>query len=322
MAHEFESGFFGGNVPAWHGLGTVIPEDVLTAVEAIELSGLGWDVELVPFYAEHGDGVVTSDEFRAVQRVTDGRILGVSSQLYKPVQNREAFAFADELVGSGDAKYHTAGALKGGRVTWMLARLHKDVLVGGMESERVRTFLLLANSFDRSRSLTAAITPIRVVCANTLQMALGGAARTWSARHREGIEGKIAEAREVLGISFRYMEEFERLANTLVTEKITTRSFEQLLGDLIPLEVEADTERSAKNRAEAREAIMGLFQNADNLGNVRGTKWAAYNAVAEYSDHHGRGRNTQNGTREEHRFARVTSDFGMKDRALALIEAV
>jgi len=318
MAHEFESGFFGGNKPAWHGLGTVIPDDVVAAGEAIKLAGLDWEVELVPLYANMPDNsadMVQVEGRYGVQRRTDGRVLGVVSERYTPVQNREAFDFLDTLTGTGEAKYHTAGALKGGRVVWLLARVPHDVMIGGMESEKVETFLLLSNSFDATRSLGVCVTPVRVVCNNTLQAALSGTARAWYLRHTGDISSRIEQAKETLGLTRRYVAEFAEVAERLLARKLTPNEFTEFVVKLLPCKT-ADIQpgdRAARNLEEARQTIIDIYRNADNLANVRGTAWAAWNAAAEFSDHR------RNFRKPENRLARIMSDFDMKDRALSLL---
>ncbi len=318
MAHEFESGFFGGNKPAWHGLGTVIPDDVVAAGEAIKLAGLDWGVELVPLYAHAPSGsaeMVRVESRYGVQRQTDGRVLGVVSDRYAPVQNREAFDFLDTLTGTGEAKYHTAGALKGGRVVWLLARIPHDVVVGGMDSEKVETFLLLSNSFDATRSLGVCVTPVRVVCANTLQAALGGTARAWYLRHTGDMAGRIEQAKKTLGLTRRYVAEFAETANRLLAQKLTPADFTNFVVKLLPYK-DSDIQpgdRAARSIDEARETIIEIYKHADNLANVRGTAWAAWNAAAEFSDHRRKFRKPEN------RLARIMSDFDLKDRALSLL---
>jgi phage/plasmid-like protein (TIGR03299 family) len=330
MSADIETMFSGGNEIPWHGQGTVIEQEVVKAAEAIQLAGLDWTVELVPLFApvvaskRSDDGNPYSElpeAYKGVQRSLDGRILGITSHKYKPVQNHEAFSFMDALVDSGEAKYETAGALGTGSVVWMLARIPRDLKIGGMESELVNNYLLLSNSFDRSRALSICVTPVRVVCRNTLQMATRAASRTWSTRHRGDMAGKMIEARETLELTFSYLDEFEVMANDLLKTEVTNKQMQNLLAKLFPVAKDADLEkdRAARNKITTRDGVMALFSNADNLANVRNTGWAAYNAVAEYSDHHRRGNTTANADADENRFKRVISDYSLKDQALAIL---
>jgi phage/plasmid-like protein (TIGR03299 family) len=329
VSAEFENGVFGANKPAWHGLGTVVEEDVLTAAQVIEyVPELGYEVELVPLVVPWNGQTLSTDRFATVR--ADGNVLGVGlSDQYTVIPNADAFAWIDGLVDTGDAKYHTAMTLREGSQAVLLAKIAREMIVGGLDSEQVDTYLVCANSFDGSMSLTTKVTPIRVVCANTLQMALDGGGREFKIRHVTTVEGRMEEARRALGLTFEYLDVFEETANELVVERFSNLQMEKLLERLIPLPVNADpqTDRSAKNKAEERAAVMAIFAQADNLANVRNTKWAALNAVAEYHDHHGkfRARGADEADAEdvrmENRLLRVANDYRMKDKALALLTA-
>lgn len=320
MADYFENGVFGGNIPAWHGLGTVVEDDVLTAEQVIEyVPELGYDVEMVPLVVPWNGQQLQSDVFATVR--SDGKVLGAGmTEKYMVVQNRDAFSFIDTLVDDGEAKYHTAGTLKDGKDAWMLARLSKDLLIGGIESERIQQFLLASNNFNRGHSFIVKLVRTRVVCANTLDVALGESGREIRIRHITGesgqsLDGKIEEARRVLEIAFDSGMEFEAVANGMLNTKLSDVAFQSFMERLIPLAPDAnpDKDRAAKNRVEARDAVKAIYKNADNLANVRGTAWAAYNAVAEYFDH------VKGGKDGEARMTRITSDYRMKDEALALL---
>jgi phage/plasmid-like protein (TIGR03299 family) len=339
---RFESGFMGGNKPAWHGLGTVIPEDVVTSEQAIELAGLDWEVVTQPLYvgaptdpAAMSGWTTTQytalDSHKAIGRMreVEGEMtydaFGVVGKGFTPVQNKQAFAFADDLVDSSEAKWHTAGSLRSGRKVWMQMRVPAaDVSIGGMEvDELVRMFLLISNAHDGSGALRIDLTPVRVVCENTQTLAIHGAQRSWAVRHTSGITQRMQLARKALELTFRYSEQLAVVGNTLVERKMTSTEFAAFVKQLVPLPSAGDPqgERAAKNRAEARAAIQAIYDLAPNLDNVRGTQWAALQAVAEYSDH---GRPMRDGTvttAVERRFIRATTDTTMKQRALRLLDS-
>lgn len=330
MPAALETGFFGNSERAWHGLGTVIPEDVVDTERALTLAGLDWEVEKVPMFVDGQTGYETVENYHATQRSSDGRVLGVVGDYYRPVQNREGFAFGDGLIGEG-AKWHTAGSLEGGKCVWMLARLPLDLKVAG---EPHVPFLFLTNRHDGKGAVKVACTPVRVVCANTLAMAVRGAKRTWSARHLgqwDNASVMIDEARQTLGFATDYFTAMADQAEQLAAAKMTERQFvKQVLDHLIPLqEATGDVElrrsdRAARNAEEARSAILGLFTGAPNLENVRGTKWAAYNAVAEYAEWYRPVRATRIGDAAEQRFSRTLvgdPQGGLADKALALLAA-
>ena len=327
MPAEFENGFFGGGKAAWHGLGTVIEDDVVTTEQVIELvPELGLEVVMLPMFTTFQERQLDTGRFATVR--ADSRVLGAGlSDHYQVIQNRDAFAFVDGIVDSGEAKYHTAGTLKDGKVAWMLAKLSKDIVVGGIEDEKVEQYLLCSNSFDGSASLVGAITRVRVVCQNTLSAALDNAARQIRIRHTGGLDGRIEEARRVLDIAFASAEEFQTLADGLVKAPMTSAQFGVFLENLIPYKVgeNPETDRAARNKKVARDTIAAIFNNAGNLEQVRGTKWAALNAVAEYFDHHTISRSSTSDeaaaedSRMENRMLRIVGDYRLKDQALALL---
>src|SRR5690349_7478566 len=206
MPAAFESGFFADSKRAWHGLGTVIEEPHALTARAIELAGLDWTVEQHPIFVDafDGDGYETIDGQHAMRRSSDGATLGIVGNYYRPIQNIEAFDFMDQLLG--EAHWYTAGSLEGGRKVWMLATMDEELVVAG---DTVQPFIFLSNSFDGKSSVTVAATPVRIVCANTLAMALAGVQRKWTCRHLgRGLEGKVAEARDTLSFSTLYFERF------------------------------------------------------------------------------------------------------------------
>ncbi len=181
MSAEVGSMFYVREMP-WHGLGTNV-EKALSSEEALAAAGLGWDVVQKKIYTEDWNSV---PGFYANVRDSDNKVLGVVSHRYRIVQNREAFAFTDGLLGKG-VRYETAGSLRGGRKTWILARLPKQYRLA---DDRVMPYLVFSNSHDGSGSIKAAMTPIRVACNNTLNLALQGADRIWTASHTGDMGGE------------------------------------------------------------------------------------------------------------------------------------
>jgi phage/plasmid-like protein (TIGR03299 family) len=332
MPADFESGFFGGSERAWHGLGTVIPDDVVTAEQGLQVAGLDWLVEKEPLFVDTFDGESgfdTVEGFSAIRRQSDGDVLGVVGSYYRPVQNHEGFAFIDQLLGNGDAKFHTAGSLEGGRCVWMLARLPEDIMVAG---EKVMPFVFFTNRHDGKGAVKAKCTPVRIVCANTLAMALGRkASNTWAARHLAQWDDptKLAmDARSVLGFAETYFKAFVETGELLAKSKMTSKQFGAFLDSLIPIPLDADgalrTDRTANNQVEMRDAIEAIYRGAPNLENVRGTKWAAYNAVSEWGEWVRTAANTKVGSADENRFRRAMigdPQGSLADKALGLLVA-
>lgn len=277
MPADVETMFSAREVP-WHGLG-VITSDILTAREAIVAAGLDWTVDKYPVYRNlHGEFVAIHNKFEN-RRSSDDKVLGIVSEGFHNLQNAEAFEFADNLVDSGDAKYETAGSLRGGKVIFMTMKLPKQILIAGEDLHEF--YLVLSMGHDGSKAITVEVTPIRVVCTNTLKMAARAAQQRWSIRHTSTMQGKLDNARTSLKLSFEYADEFAVMGDQLVATTVTDDMLVKLLQDIMPNRPTTD-ERIA--------AVLDNFANSDNIGNYRGTAWGAFNAFTEFTDH---GRDTR-----------------------------
>jgi len=253
-----------------------------TGAEMRVAAGLDWEVELEP--VQTASGIVIPDK-RAVVRQTDLAPLGVVGMKYQPVQNRELDEWGDALVDSGEAKYETAASLRGGRTVFFSMELnHLEINIGGDKlDEAIKTYLLLTNTHDGTKSLEAVICCIRVVCANTLNMALRSASASFRLRHVGAMGGKIAAAREALGISFRYTTELKALGDKLIMEKVVEDQVWDILSKAVwPVDPEWSDARLENSLATG---AMELYKTSPNLDNIRGTKWGVLQAVAEFADH-------------------------------------
>ena len=306
----------------WHGLGAVLERPPATIAQAIEASGLGWRVEREPIAVDRGDAA-TADSiwdprceeipgYYATVRQDTRQVLGIVGERYRIVQNREAFEFVDQLLGSS-LHFETAGSLHGGRRVWVLATLPEHVMVGG---DAVRPYVLLMNSHDGSTAVIAATTPVRVVCQNTLNWGLARARQRFSIRHTEQINRRVHEARRVLELSIDYYEQFRVTGNRLASEACTERQLRRVLDELYPSGTEDRiTDRTRRSREQTKQRIAELFLQGETRGNAPGSKWAAVNAIVEYGDWH---RPIRNGGE---RFARAVDSAADKTRALELIAA-
>lgn len=257
-----------------------------TAAEMVVASGLNWDVIKNPITTRFDGMEIISNDKVATVRNTDGAWLGTVGPKYQVVQNAEAFAFADSLVDDGQAKYETAGSLRGGRLVFLSMELsHLELTLDGEHPDgTVKTYLLLSNTHDGSRSLEADITKVRVVCQNTLNMAIKGANRRFRIRHSGSIDGKLAAARQALGIAFNYDDAFAKAAKALLAKKVTDDQVRKILSTVVwPIDIDTATE----GRIESHPATLAFedYLKSDNLDPIRGTAWGAFNAVAEFIDH-------------------------------------
>lgn len=290
MAHgitESDSMFSVRDMP-WHGLGAVLEKAPTNIDDALDKSGLGWGVLTSPAAYQHPDNGkwIVDDEFKATVRSDTNERLGFVGKDYAPLDNREAFRFLDELIGSS-MHFETAGSLYGGKRVWVLARLPEYVEVGG---DTTATYVYIANSHDGSMAVTATVTPIRIVCANTLGMALRAAdasERTHRVRHTSGLDLRMHEAREVMGMTVNYAQQFKELGDQLALKPFSDKRMSTMLKELYPL-LPGEGDRAAKNREEARAAVLAIFKGegpaGDTTGNSGGTAWCAVNAIAEHED--------------------------------------
>ena len=272
--------FYHGERP-WHGLGTLL-DGPATAAEAIVAAGLDWQVEARFMQTVDDDNV---NGFRAIIRLDTGDCLGVVGPSYAAIQNAQAFGFFDAVVGNGGAHYHTAGALGKGEQVWMLAQLPGIIRVARTD-DTTEKFLLLANSHDGTSSLRMFFTPIRVVCQNTLNVALGGRCTQQgiSIRHIGDIASKVQEAQRALGLAIRYYDDLESLVNKLASVRIRSNTVARYFESIVPDNPEAQSHTRTEN---IRTAMLRNFEEGkgNQLPGIRGTMWAALNAVTEYVDH-------------------------------------
>ena len=263
----------------WHGIGTIVDECV-TAREALVLAQLDWDVDLYPVYFNHGDPydmVEIPDQF-AVTRRQDKRVFQICGKDYAPHQNFKSFEFMDNLVDSGDAKYETAGDLENGKKVFIVARIARDILIGGVDP--VDLYLVLINSHDGTMKFQVMATPIRVVCENTMNMAIRDCISRWSTAHTGDIDGRVIEARQTLDLTFAFADQFEAQMNGLINDQFTKRDFEVMVKALFP----GKKEQVDRFTAE-QYALIGCFESSPTLDDsYRYTSWGALNAVREYDD--------------------------------------
>jgi len=285
MSHEVETMCYTKlserDVP-WHGLGVPIPR-LMTSDEALEYSGCAFRVKPMQAYFEIEDGVFDIVPATVVNvRETDNRVLGVVSDRYKIVQNVDAFAFVNHLVGKKkeDAHITTAGVLFGGRRIFLCAEMKAVTVLG----DTIDPYIVFTNSHDGSTAVTAAITPIRVVCNNTLTMAIDGAKRIWSTHHTGDIEAKIEEAKETLTLYQKYMKEFPNEANKMVESELTKDVIEEFLTELFPIPEDAG-KQTLGNIERKKNTLMAIYETEENIAQFQGTSWGMWNSVAAFTAH-------------------------------------
>lgn len=301
MAHNLEIGE-GGQVafalrgePAWHGLASRVfseDESVSTSdmLDSAYLSG--WNVRLEDLSVP--DGYRSVDDRYMVVRTnpfdmgTD--ILSVVGKRYRTYQNEDLFAFGDNILDGG-GKWESAGSIKDGKqVFGSLAIPHSFTLDPEGASDEVRSYLLVTTSHDGSSAIQALVTPVRVVCQNTLNMALKGCAQSYKVRHTETASGRVEEARRALNISFTYMDKFEEMAQELYAQSITDAQFDKLVATIYPEPTIDDPKLTHTRYTDKVDTIKSLYRNSPTNATITGTKWGAFNALTEYIDYYRVGR--------------------------------
>jgi phage/plasmid-like protein (TIGR03299 family) len=287
MAHNLEldqngqaSMFFTGDVP-WHQLGRRLQKPA-TAAEAMEAAQLDYTVVKKPLKAIiHARHFVDVPNAFATVRTDTNVVLGVIGSRYQPVQNKDAFSFFDPLVDKSEAIYHTAGVLGRGEKIWLLSKL-PDYIRVGPKNDPIEKFILLYNSHDGSSVVRVKITPIRVVCNNTLTTALSGTDAEVRIRHTASATDKLREAHKVLVLTNQLYMELDYIFNRMALRKVTATQLLEYCKTLIPDNAEAESNTRTEN---IRNQIIRLHDDTNDASMHRGNLFGAYNAVTEYVDH-------------------------------------
>ena len=316
MAHEVETMMYVNKeldgvtrfVP-WHGLGTPV-EEAVNSAQALELAGLDWEVNSRPIFTDNG---ITIPGYIANTRSSDNKVLGVVSDKYKIVQNKDAFAFTDNLLDN-EAKYVTAGSLRGGKNVWMLAQLPRTKILG----DDIDNYLCFTNTHDGTGAVRVFTTPVRVVCNNTLNLALNTAKRSWSCRHMGNMESKMHEASRTLELANKYMEELAVKADELANTTVTDDRIRQIVAEMFPIDEDNQSHRQLANMEQAKKEFMVAYFMPD-IAQFRNTAWGMVNAMADMVAHSSPKRNTA--TYQENNFERIVIGHPLLDLMLQKVTA-
>ena len=279
MGHCIEindSMFSASRVKPWHYELTKdrckIIQEAPNSKDALIAAGLNWTVEQTPVYMNDGTEI---KNYKANVRSDDKTVLGIVTDRYKIVQNEDAFSFTDALVGEtedGVVRYETAGSLNGGKRVWLLAKMPtKKVL-----DDEVEPYMVFSNSHDGTGAIKICMSPIRVVCANTLNLALNTAQRSWSTKHIGNMEDKLEEARHCLGMANIYMDALNNEADRLANTKLTRDQLNEIINELFPID-ENDTERKKTNIQQMKDGFYICYAMPD-IAKYMNTAYGAINA--------------------------------------------
>lgn len=303
MAANVESMFYVRETP-WHGLGTKVKEapasnDALILAEVLQ----------EPIFTAASEPI---EGYKVNVRDSDRKVLGVVTDRYKVIQNNEAFAFTDELLGEG-VRYETAGSLQGGKKVWLLAHMPREYIISG---EQISPYLVFSNTHDGSGAIKVALTPIRVVCQNTLNLALAKANRCWSMIHTGDIHEKMQEARDTLLRAENYMKELGQEFENLRMKKLSDRQVTEYIEILLPLE-DNSTPQQTKNIRKLREDMKMRYFDAPDLQHVGKNAYRFVNAVSDFATHAEPLRKTAN--YKENLFARTMEGNPLIDKAYQMV---
>lgn len=294
--------FFSVQQKAWHGLGQIV-EQYPTSEEAIRHAGLDYEVVKSPLFTkgsgitETADGIeIGSNELEVPNcfaniRTDNNAVLGVVGKDYHIVQNREAFSFFDAIVGGGKGiLYETAGALGKGERIFITAKLPDYIRVGNGD-DVTEKYIFLTTSHDGSGSITAAFTPIRIVCQNTLNASLRNMTNVVRIKHTSGAKQRIENAHRIMGLANTLSDQLQGIFN----DWTTIRATDQEVRKLIQLALCPNKETLELIKKGAEDEISTMFKNAVNdafayamtsdtqqMDTTKGTLFGAYNAVTGY----------------------------------------
>ena len=309
MAHNIETMAYAGEVP-WHGLGVKVGAD-LTPQEMLKQANLDWTVSKRSILtynnadSEKADDLIISDDYSVLVRDSDNSILGPCGPKFIPTQNADAFTFFKKFTEAGDMNMHTAGSLRGGRQVWGLAEINDGFTLPG--DDRIEGYLLVSVSHEWGKSNEIRFTPIRVVCNNTLSMALADRSQpAFKMPHTKAFdEDLIVSAEKALGLASTRLDEYQESAEFLSSKQYNENKVVSYIADVMQpklamqekillesaktsetkaIETRLDTlEKLQRTPYKVYEALEQ--QPGANLKSSKGTWWGAVNAVTYVVDH-------------------------------------
>jgi phage/plasmid-like protein (TIGR03299 family) len=286
---------------AWHRLGTVLP-DAMTAEQALAAAHLaGWNVRKKPLYVE-GDPVLAEDgvtlggpvevpgKFATVRTNPINQkedVLGVVGEQYTIIQNEENADILNAIVDESGAHFETGAALFGGRQTFLSMKLPRAIELRGAAGVDVTELYLIArNSHDGSSAFQLMVSPVRPVCMNTLAAAIREAKSQFAIRHTTNARQNIQLAREALGMTWKYVDVFEKELQKMIHREVSRSDATITLRKVLKFDEKALTERSEKNQNARIGEILKLWTSSDTLNGFHGSSYGLYQAVAEWADHY------------------------------------
>jgi len=286
MAHEIETMAFANAVP-WHGLGNRIDPNC-SVDEMIVAAGLDWKVRQLPLFAQAEDGeLIKLPLRRALVRDSDNKVLSVTGDVWKPFQNRDALEFFREYTEVGGAKLETAGSLRGGKIIWALASVQEGFTLN--RKDHVKGYILLTSPHEVGKAITVRTTTVRVVCANTMAMALGKDSAQYSQNHLTNFD--TAKAKDAIGLAREQIHQAHMDAKLLNKLKMSEFDNVRFLASFFmptPEGMKADVHFESiladeNYRSKTMHEVLCSLKDAP--GAITDNAWGTLNAVTHWADH-------------------------------------
>jgi phage/plasmid-like protein (TIGR03299 family) len=318
MPANVQSMAYYGKEP-WHGLGTQVPKD-LRAEEMIWAAGLDWKVELRP--ARGAREINRKGEFSRYEVVRVPRpntkesevLLGVVSRRYQPLQNVEAFEFFDPIVGEGKAHFETAGAIGEGQRIWVMTKMPEAMKI--VRGDECFKYLLLSNSHSGDSSVIVKFTTVRVVCQNTLMLAMEDGQKAYRVRHSKQMQFKLDELAGFMAITQKVFLNAEALFKQLAKIQMKDGRLEHYFESVFP---RSPAQKKKGDKPARWGYLQEIFETEEDLQirGVQGTLWAAYNTITRFEDY----KQPQQEEQPDQRLERVLFGGGADTKLKALTQA-
>lgn len=280
--------------------------------DAIRLGDMEWEVVQTPALIRLADGNILETPMKVNVRSDNNAFLGVVSDRYQTVQNRDAFSFLSYLA---DFQFVSAGIVGGGKTIWMCVEVPSFSVLGG--NMNMKMYIVFSSTHDGKGAIRAAITPVRPACSNTLNLAFKKAVRSFSLLHKGDVQGKLEMVGDIMGHESDYRTVFQQETERLASIRLSDVMFNKLLENLFPLPENA-TPRKTDIIENQRAGLLSAY-NADDLGNLRGTAYGFIQAVSDFAYHAEPARMTK--TYRENQMKSVIKGNALLDKALELLTA-
>ena len=293
MVANVETMAYAHQVP-WHGIGTQVSSE-LTPLEMIKSAGLDWDVNKVPVQFNNSKGdLVETDEWYVLVRSDNDRVLGPCGKKYTPFQNHEIFDYYTKFVEAGHMTMETMGSLDEGRHLWALAKTKEHFTLPG--NDRVNAYMLISHPHKWGVAASFMFTSVRVVCQNTITMALKAGREKFSVPHMASFTAiTMKKVDDALGISHELLIQQKEIAETLAKKEFKEAQLQRYIATLFQPDLvkgPAEDCHLGNFKPTAEDAYTALLRQPQ-VAATKNTWWAALNAVTFYVDHEA-GRDREN----------------------------